>query len=73
MINEEILGNRTKEEFIDFMSDMLLEDNTLANDILKQYFNNTEDKECYNLRIDIIIEYLFKKDNKRQNGKIYNR
>ena len=68
MINEEIFGGRTKKEFIDFMSDMLLEDNVLANDILKQYFNDTEDKECYNLRIDIIIEYLFKKDNKRKNN-----
>jgi len=68
MINEEILGGRTIKEFVDYMSDMLLEDNTLANDILSQYFNDMDDKECYNLRIDIIIEYLFKKGNKRQNG-----
>ena len=60
MINEDILGGRTKEEFVDFMSDMLIEDNALANDILSQHFN-LYTKECYNLRINIIIEYLSKK------------
>ncbi len=38
MINEEMLGGRTKEEFVDFMSDMLIEDNALANEILNKYF-----------------------------------
>ena len=47
MINEDILGGRTKEEFIDFMSDMFIEDNALANDILSKYFDvNTP--ECWN-------------------------
>lgn len=58
---EELLGGRTKEEFIDFMSDMLISDNALANSILKEYFNlyNTD---CYNLRINITLEYLSKKE-----------
>ena len=52
---EELLGGRTNEEFIDFMSDMLISDNALANNILNQHFN-LYTKECYNLRINIIIE-----------------
>jgi hypothetical protein len=65
---EELLGSRTNEEFIDFMSDMLISDNALANNILNQHFN-LYTKECYNLRINIIIEYLSKKEKLKDNGK----
>jgi hypothetical protein len=72
MINEEILGGRTKEEFIDFMSDMLMTDNALANNILNEYFNE-ETPECWNFRTNIIIEWYGKKQKmKNKNGKIYN-
>ena len=60
MINEEILGGRTKEEFIDFISDMLMTDNALANNILNEYFNE-ETPECWNFRTNIIIEWYGKK------------
>jgi hypothetical protein len=60
MINEDILGGRTNEEFVDFMSDMLIEDNALANDILNKYFNE-ETPECWNFRINIIAEWYGKK------------
>jgi len=66
---EEILGGRSREEFIDFMSDMLTEDNALANEILNQYFN-VYTKECYNLRIDIIVEWYGKKQKSKNNGNI---
>ena len=66
---EEILGGRSREEFIDFMSDMLTEDNALANEILNQYFN-VYTKECYNLRIDIIVEWYGKKQKLKNNGNI---
>lgn len=65
---EELLDGRTQEEMIDFMSDMLITDNALANDILSQHFN-LYTKECYNLRINIIIEYLSKKEKLKNNGK----
>jgi hypothetical protein len=65
---EEILGGRSREEFIDFMSDMLTEDNALANEILNQYFN-VYTKECYNLRIDIIVEWYGKKQKLKNNEK----
>lgn len=75
MINEELLGGKTKEEFIDFMSDMLIEDNALANDILNKYFNpdNNSDRELWNLRTNIIVEWYGKKQKIKNNGKIYNR
>ena len=60
MINEDILGGRTKEEFIDFMSDMLIEDNALANDILNKYFDENT-PECWNFRTNIIVEWYGKK------------
>jgi hypothetical protein len=66
---EELLGGRTNDEFIDFMSDMLIMDNALANHILSQHFN-LYTKECYNLRINIMIEYLSKKQKLKDNGKI---
>lgn len=66
---EELLGGRTNEELIDFMSDMLITDNALANDILSQHFN-LYTEECYNLRINIIIEYLSKKGKLKNNGNI---
>lgn len=72
MINEEIFGGRSKEEFIDFMSDMLIEDNALANDILNQYFNE-ETPECWNLRTNIVLGWYGKKQKIKNNGKIYNR
>lgn len=65
---EELLGGRTKEEFIDFMSDMLMTDNALANNILKEYFN-VYTTDCYNLRINIILEYIDKKQKLKDNGK----
>jgi hypothetical protein len=65
---EELLGGRTKEEFIDFMSDMLISDNDLANNILKEYFN-VYTTDCYNLRINIILEYIDKKQKLLDNGK----
>lgn len=65
---EELLGGRTKEEFIDFMSDMLMTDNALANNILKEYFN-VYTTDCYNLRINIILEYIDKKQKLLDNGK----
>jgi hypothetical protein len=52
---EEILGGRSREEFIDFMSDMLIMDNALANYILSQHFN-LYTKECYNLRCPILLK-----------------
>jgi len=60
MINEDILGGRTKEEFVDFMSDMLIEDNALANDILSKYFDENT-PECWNFRTNIIVEWYGKK------------
>ena len=68
MINEDILGGRTKEEFIDFMSDMLIEDNALANDILSKYFNE-ETPECWNFRTNIIVEWYGKKQKLKNNEK----
>jgi len=65
---EELLGGRTKEEFIDFMSDMLISDNDLANNILREYFN-VYTTDCYNLRINIILEYIDKKQKLLDNGK----
>jgi hypothetical protein len=65
---EELLGGRTKEEFIDFMSDMLISDNDLANNILREYFN-LYTTDCYNLRINIILEYIDKKQKLLDNGK----
>jgi hypothetical protein len=65
---EELLGGRTKEEFIDFMSDMLISDNDLANNILREYFN-VYTTDCYNLRINIILEYIGKKQKLLDNGK----
>jgi len=75
MINEELLGGKTKKEFIDFISDMLIEDNALANDILNKYFNpdDTSDRELWNLRTNIIVEWYGKKQKIKNNGKIYNR
>lgn len=67
MINEELLGGRTKEEFVEFMSDMLIEDNALANNILKEYFNE-ETKECWNLRTNIIVEWYGKMQKLKDNG-----
>ena len=63
MINEELLGGRTKEEFIEFMSDMLISDNDLANDILNEYFNpsNSSNRELWNLRTNIIVEWYGKR------------
>ena len=74
MINEEILGGRTKKEFIDFMSDMLIEDNALANNILNEYFNPDEhlDSELWNLRTNIVVEWYGKKQKMKNNGKIFN-
>jgi hypothetical protein len=69
MINEDILGGRTNKEFIDFMSDMLITDNALANNILKEHFN-LYTTDCYNLRINIILEYLNKKEKLKNNGNI---
>jgi hypothetical protein len=60
MINEDILGGRTKEEFVDFMSDMLIEDNALANNILSKYFDE-DNPECWNFRTNIIVEWYGKK------------
>ena len=60
MINEDILGGRTKEEFVDFMSDMLIEDNALANDILNKYFDENT-PECWNFGTNIIVEWYGKK------------
>ena len=68
MINEELLGGRTKEEFVEFMSDMLIEDNALANDILSRYFNE-ETPECWNFRTNIIVEWYGKKQ-KMKHGKV---
>ena len=74
MINEEMLGGRTKEEFVDFMSDMLIEDNALANEILNKYFNpdETHSIEVWCLRTNIILEWYGKKQKIKNNGKIYN-
>ena len=70
MINEELFGGRTKEEFVEFMSDMLIEDNALANDILSKYFNE-ETKECWNLRTNIIVEWYGKMQKLKNNGKTF--
>lgn len=67
MINEELLGGRTVEEFADYMSDMLMEDNVLANDILNKYFNE-ETPECWNLRTNIIVEWFGKMQKIKNNG-----
>lgn len=70
MINEELLGGRTIEEFTDYISDMLLEDNALANDVLSKYFNE-ETPECWNLRTNIIVEWYGKKQKLKNNGKTF--
>jgi hypothetical protein len=70
MINEELLGGRTIEEFIDYMSDMLIEDNALANDILSEYFNEGT-PECWNLRTNIIVEWFGKMQKLKNNGKTF--
>ena len=70
MINKELLGGRTVEEFADYMSDMLMEDNALANGILNEYFNE-ETPECWNLRTNIIVEWYGKKQKLKNNGKTF--
>jgi hypothetical protein len=67
MINEDILGGRTKEEFVNFMSDMLIEDNALANDVLSKYFNE-DNPECWNFRTNIIVEWFGKMQKLKNNG-----
>lgn len=58
-MSEEFFG-KTREEFIDFMSDMSLDDRHLANDILNEYFGD-QNPEMWELRIDIIVAELFKR------------
>ena len=49
------------------MFDMLIEDNALANDILSKYFNE-ETPECWNLRINIIVDWFGKMQKLKDNG-----
>ena len=70
MINEELFGGRTEKEFVEFMSDMLIEDNALANNILKEYFNEGT-PECWNLRTNIIVEWFGKMQKLKNNGKTF--
>jgi hypothetical protein len=51
---------KSRDEFIDFISDMLINDNALANEILNQYYNQ-KTKECWNLRTDIMVAWHNKK------------
>jgi hypothetical protein len=58
---------RTREEFIDFITDMLIlkEDSIIANTILDEYFNvqhnNWESREdIWELRTDILVEHYAK-------------
>lgn len=51
---------KSRDEFIDFISDMLINDNALANEILNQYYNQTT-KECWDLRTDIMVAFYNKK------------
>ena len=51
---------RTREEFIDFITDMLIlkEDNIMANTILDEYFNVQHNN--WELRTDILVEHYVK-------------
>lgn len=64
-MDKELLGGRSEEEFIDFITDMLITDNALANNILNEYFND-ETTECWNFRTSIVVEYYVKKQKKEK-------
>lgn len=51
---------KTREEFIDFMSDMSLTDKNLANDILSEYFGD-QNPEIWELKVDIIVAEFCKR------------
>jgi hypothetical protein len=64
-MDKELLGGRSEEEFIDFITDMLITDNALANNILNEYFSD-ETTECWNFRTSIVVEYYVKKQKKEE-------
>jgi hypothetical protein len=65
-MSEEYFG-KSREEFIDFMSDMLISDNALANNILDEYFGD-QNPQMWDLRTDILVEW-YNKNWKKENFK----
>ena len=63
-MTEKFFG-RTREEFIDFMSDMLIDSNQMANDILNQYFG-AKTLEDWDIRTDIMAAWYAKRDKNKQ-------
>jgi len=59
---DEEFFDKTREEFIDFISDMLITDNALANNILNEYFRD-ETPECWDLRTSIVATHYTKRRN----------
>jgi hypothetical protein len=70
-MSEEYFG-KSREEFIDFISDMLINDNTLANNILDEYFGD-QNPQMWDLRTDILVEWYAKnKEKGKFKGIFYN-
>jgi hypothetical protein len=70
-MSEEYFG-KSREEFIDFISDMLISDNALANNILDEYFGDQNPK-MWDLRTDILVEWYAKNKKKGKfDGIFYN-
>lgn len=63
-MDDEFYG-KSRDEFIDFISDMLVNDNALANEILNQYYNQKTEK-CWNLRTDIMVAWYSKRMNREK-------
>lgn len=70
-MSEEYFG-KSREEFIDFISDMLINDNVLANNILEEYFGD-QNPQMWDLRTDILVEWYAKNKKKGKfKGIFYN-
>jgi hypothetical protein len=63
-MSEEYFG-KSREEFIDFISDMLINDDALANNILDEYFGD-QNPQMWDLRTDILVEWYSKKGYKEK-------
>jgi hypothetical protein len=63
-MSEEYFG-KSREEFIDFISDMLINDDILANNILDEYFGD-QNPQMWDLRTDILVEWYSKKGHKEK-------
>lgn len=63
-MTEKFFG-KTREEFVDFMSDMLIDSNQMANDILNEYFGD-KTPEDWDIRTDIMVAWYAKRDKNKQ-------